>query len=368
MKIDLTALLNKVNAYVKTNGNREITGDQLNEILVDFIGNAAEFQLKYGGVAVDRILNSATGGYDKSRTLLTWQAVISLLGGGNKSPWIGVDYTVRGNYDPGTFVAGDILPGVGPVKVNDRVYLSGQTNPAENGIYIVGTVAGDTVKSELFPDAASLHGVTVIDTFGTMVTCATNEAGETIPTPTAPETDNRITALEGDVSDLKSAVSVDKGFFVNLAALQTAHATGQDGWRAILGSTDTVWVWDSTTSAWVDTDTKGQVVSVNGKTADVSLYAADIPVTDNFTGNLAGKDVDNLALLASVVDALIVTPPITRHDNQGGYDYFASALYGSLENESVWTITRIQVQNDGTTTVSHAYNSQWTNRLTLTYS
>lgn len=61
------------------------------------------------------------------------------------------------------------------------------------------------------------------------------------------------------------------GYYADLTALQTAHPTGTDGDFAILGSTDTIWVWDSGTSAWKDTDTKGQVTSVNGQTGDVVL-------------------------------------------------------------------------------------------------
>lgn len=66
------------------------------------------------------------------------------------------------------------------------------------------------------------------------------------------------------------------GWYVDLSALQTAHPTGTDGDFAILGSTDTVWVWDSDTSAWKDTDTKGQVTSVNNQTGAVVLTASDV--------------------------------------------------------------------------------------------
>lgn len=61
------------------------------------------------------------------------------------------------------------------------------------------------------------------------------------------------------------------GYYADLTALQTAHPTGTDGDFAILGSTDTIWVWDSGTSAWKDTDTKGQVTSVNGQTGAVTV-------------------------------------------------------------------------------------------------
>ena len=42
------------------------------------------------------------------------------------------------------------------------------------------------------------------------------------------------------------------GWYETEQALQAAHPTGQNGQWAIIGSTDTIWTWDSDTSAWVD--------------------------------------------------------------------------------------------------------------------
>ena len=65
--------------------------------------------------------------------------------------------------------------------------------------------------------------------------------------------------------------SHNKGYYATQAALEEAYPTAEAGDWAIVGSTDTVWVWDADTSAWVDTDTKGQVTSVNGQTGAVVL-------------------------------------------------------------------------------------------------
>lgn len=70
--------------------------------------------------------------------------------------------------------------------------------------------------------------------------------------------------------------SHNKGFFATPQALQEAYPTAEDGDYAVVGSTDTVWLWDSdsgASGAWVDSDTKGQVTSVNGQTGDVTVQA-----------------------------------------------------------------------------------------------
>lgn len=82
------------------------------------------------------------------------------------------------------------------------------------------------------------------------------------------------------------------GWYTDLAALQAAHPTGSNGDFAILGSTDTVWVWDGGTSAWVDSDTKGQVTSVNNQTGAVTVQETLVSGTNI-------KTVDGNSILGS---------------------------------------------------------------------
>ena len=77
--------------------------------------------------------------------------------------------------------------------------------------------------------------------------------------------------------------SHNKGYFATPSALETAYPIGEEGDYAIVGSTDTVWIWDGETSAWVDTDTKGEVTSVNGQTGTVVLSAKDVSAIPQYS-------------------------------------------------------------------------------------
>ena len=46
------------------------------------------------------------------------------------------------------------------------------------------------------------------------------------------------------------------GYFATQSALETAYPTAEEGDYALVGDTDTFWVWDEDTSAWVDTGNK----------------------------------------------------------------------------------------------------------------
>lgn len=105
------------------------------------------------------------------------------------------------------------------------------------------------------------------------------------------------------------------GWYETEQALQAAHPTGTDGEWAIIGSTDTIWTWDSDTSAWVNSGaqvdlsnyyTKAQadaafataaqgtkadsaVQSVNGKTGPaVSLDPQDVGGISTYTCTTSG--------------------------------------------------------------------------------
>ena len=82
------------------------------------------------------------------------------------------------------------------------------------------------------------------------------------------------------------------GWYATPEALTTAYPTATAGDWAIVGSTDTVWLWDTDNSQWVDSDTKGQVTSVNGQTGAVTVQETLVNQTNI-------KSVDGNSLLGS---------------------------------------------------------------------
>ena len=67
-----------------------------------------------------------------------------------------------------------------------------------------------------------------------------------------------------------------KGYYETRESLEEAYPTGTLGDYAIVGNTDTVWLWDGDTNSWVNSMSQGTVVSVNGKTGEVIITKTDI--------------------------------------------------------------------------------------------
>lgn len=53
--------------------------------------------------------------------------------------------------------------------------------------------------------------------------------------------------------DINDAINMFVGWVASPEQLNTLYPTGKDGMFAIVGTTDTIWVWDSDSKAWVDT-------------------------------------------------------------------------------------------------------------------
>jgi len=56
-----------------------------------------------------------------------------------------------------------------------------------------------------------------------------------------------------ELQNIETKLAKDKGFYETYEDLKTSYPTGNDGDFAVVGITDTMWVWDTTTTDWKDT-------------------------------------------------------------------------------------------------------------------
>lgn len=90
------------------------------------------------------------------------------------------------------------------------------------------------------------------------------------------------------------------GWFETEQALQAAHPTGENGQWAIIGSTDTIWTWDSDTNAWVN----------SGNTTDLSNYYTIPQANAAFATSAQGAKADTAvqSVNGKTGTALILNP------------------------------------------------------------
>lgn len=114
------------------------------------------------------------------------------------------------------------------------------------------------------------------------------------------------------------------GWYATPQDLQAAHPTGQNGQWAIIGTTDTIWTWDSDTSAWVDTGaqvdlsnyyTKQQADAAFATAAQGQLAQSAVQSINGKTGStvtLAPSDIGAAALANVLPNVLVAGLPGIR--------------------------------------------------------
>jgi hypothetical protein len=107
-------------------------------------------------------------------------------------------------------------------------------------------------------------------------------------------------------------------------------------------------------------------VYVNGARLISSEYTV---ASSTVTLSVAAELNDEIIILSYYSASLASLPKeyILRHDFVSPYSYCGKAVVGSLETQSVWDITRIEILDDGSTVLTNATDVDWTNHLTHTY-
>ena len=88
-----------------------------------------------------------------------------------------------------------------------------------------------------------------------------------------------------------------QGWYATPEALKAAVPVGENGWWAVVGTTDTIWTWDGDTGAWINTQAKVDLSDYLTQTQIKALLAGYMPLRAATTTVLGGIKVgDNLSI------------------------------------------------------------------------
>ena len=152
------------------------------------------------------------------------------------------------------------------------------------------------------------------------------------------------------------------GWYPNYEALYAAHDTGYDGNWAIIGDTDTIWVWDSNTGVWKDTGESSKFANYYDKTQIYANFYDKTQIDANFydktqiDANFYGKtQIDENFYGKAQIDAKL-PKPVTVTVAAGAWttgDYTVSWDDGGASNYTACaTVTVAGVTADSRIAVS----------------
>lgn len=107
------------------------------------------------------------------------------------------------------------------------------------------------------------------------------------------------------------------GYYATPEALSTAYPTGENGQYANVGTTDSIWIWDSDTNTWKDSgNIASDVLSVNGLTGNVVITGSNINATATNGSTTITKSIDSQLTDLYTNDASILSQANNYTDTQ----------------------------------------------------
>ena len=169
------------------------------------------------------------------------------------------DPTTNGSFNVTNWLAGLLSPQTKAVWGYITGTLSNQTDlqsalDAKGSASDVSTNTSN-ISTNTSNIAANASDITTLQSDKAPLASPAFTGNPTAPTQNAADNSTKLATTA--YVDAQSSPN-NKGFFATPTALTDAYATGQSGWYAIVGTTDTFWVWDADTSAWLNTDSNSQ--------------------------------------------------------------------------------------------------------------
>ena len=124
------------------------------------------------------------------------------------------------------------------------------------------------------------------------------------------------------------------GWYPNYEALYAAHDTGYDGNWAIVGDTDTIWVWDSDTGVWKDTGESSKFANYYDKTQIDENFYDKTQIDENFYGK---TQID--AKLPKPVTVTVAASAWTTGDYTVSWDDGSTSSYTTCATVTVAGVT-----------------------------
>lgn len=99
---------------------------------------------------------------------------------------------------------------------------------------------------------------------------------------------NSATAAAASAAEAQQISQQSKGWYATSDALIAAWPTGENGWWAIVGSSDNIWTWDADTTAWVNTHQQTDLSNYYTKAQSDANYApaSSVPLMQGLTATV----------------------------------------------------------------------------------
>ena len=144
---------------------------------------------------------------------------------------------------------------INAATLNELSTVAGAINAKEEAVSAAQAAASERAKAEqAAANAANAVKVDLKEYSDKAVTSASNAAkSEKNAKASETESAKNLQGTKKYFEQVRTITIGAQGWYATPEALKTAVPVGENGWWAVVGTTDTIWTWDGDTGAWVDT-------------------------------------------------------------------------------------------------------------------
>ena len=139
--------------------------------------------------------------------------------------------------------------------LNELSTVAGAINAKEEAVSAANSAAEERAKAEQAAKNAAkdVSAIVKADSENAALSAAAAKTSETNSKNSESQSAIYLQGTKEYFEQVRTITIGAQGWYATPEALKAAVPIGENGWWAVVGTTDTIWTWDGDTGAWVDT-------------------------------------------------------------------------------------------------------------------
>lgn len=139
--------------------------------------------------------------------------------------------------------------------LNELSTVAGAINAKEEAVSAANSAAEERAKAEQAAKNAAkdVSAIVKADSENAALSAAAAKTSETNSKSSESQSATYLQGTKEYFEQVRTITIGAQGWYATPEALKAAVPIGENGWWAVVGTTDTIWTWDGDTGAWVDT-------------------------------------------------------------------------------------------------------------------
>lgn len=213
--------------------------------------------------------------------------------------------------------------------LNELSTVAGAINAKEEAVSAANSAAEERAKAEQAAKNAAkdVSAIVKADSENAALSAAAAKTSETNSKRSESQSATYLQGTKEYFEQVRTITIGAQGWYATPEALKAAVPVGENGWWAVVGTTDTIWTWDSDTKSWKDSIQKADLSDYYTKAQADAKFGTPYTLPPATAGQLGGVKVG---------DYLDIAPDGTL-SGKTLYDTIAASVAVKSEARLVWS-------------------------------